>query len=393
MKVFRAIFSRQWMLATLLVLAGGALCVRLGIWQLDRLEQRRAFNAHVESMWAAEPITLTGQPSEDLTAMEYRAVEVSGTYDFENQIALRNRYFQDEYGYHLLTPLLLDDGSAVLVDRGWIPADGNDSPADWRKYDQPGPVTLQGQIRLGRAKPDMGGVPDPTLTPGQTRLDFWNIVNLERIQGQVPYPLLNVFVQPEIDADDVEPPVPYQPEIELTEGSHHGYAFQWFTYATILVARVSFLCAQANEGAIMKFSLSSSFARLTLFVLVAVFLVTIGGRLVTLSDATEACTGWPLCQPQGVLGWMQLFHRASVAFASALMLYLLYRAWRDVRDHRVLLPLATITVILFFAQVFVGAMEVTRGFPLYLTVLHALTVVALWAGLLGLVAGFWFHGA
>ena len=135
----------------------------------------------------------------------------------------------------------------------------------------------------------------------------------------------------------------------------------------------------------MKFSLSSSFARLTLFVLVAVFLVTIGGRLVTLSGATEACTGWPLCQPQGVLGWMQLLHRASVAFASALMLYLLYRAWRDVRDHRVLLPLTTITVILFFAQVFVGAMEVTRGFPLYLTILHALTVVGLWVGLLGLV--------
>jgi heme o synthase len=140
----------------------------------------------------------------------------------------------------------------------------------------------------------------------------------------------------------------------------------------------------------MKFSLSSSFARLTLFVLIAIFLVTVGGRVVTLSGATEACVGWPLCQPAGILGWMQLFHRASAGFASVLMLYLLYRAWRDMRDHRVLLPLATLTVILFFAQVFVGAMEVTRGFPLYLKVLHSLTVVALWAGLAGLVvaAGF-----
>jgi protoheme IX farnesyltransferase len=135
----------------------------------------------------------------------------------------------------------------------------------------------------------------------------------------------------------------------------------------------------------MKFSLSSSFARLTLFVLVAIFLVTIGGRLVTLGGATEACTVWPLCQPQGLLGWMQLFHRLSVGFASVLMFYLLYRAWRDVRDHRVLLPLATLTVMLFFAQVFVGAMETTRGFPVYLMVLHDLTVVALWGGLLGLV--------
>jgi protoheme IX farnesyltransferase len=138
-------------------------------------------------------------------------------------------------------------------------------------------------------------------------------------------------------------------------------------------------------GGEMKFSLSSSFARLTLFVLVAIFLVTIGGRLVSVTGVTEVCTGWPLCQPQGTEGWMQMFHRISAGFAGALMVYLLYRAWRDERDHRVLLPLATLTVILFFAQVFVGAMQVTRGFPVYLMVLHSLTVVALWACLVGLV--------
>lgn len=247
MKVVRAVFSRQWVLATLLVLGGGALCIRLGIWQLDRLEQRRAFNAHIEKMWAAEPITLNGNPSQDLTMMEYRAVTVSGTFDFENQVALRNRYYQDEYGYHLLTPLLLADGSAVLVDRGWIPANGNDSPAAWRKYDRPGPVTIQGQIRLGQIKPDLGGVPDPTLAPEQPRLDSWNIVNLDRIQEQVPYPLLNVFVQPDPDSQDLVPPIAYQPTIELTEGSHFGYALQWFTYATILVVGYPFYVRRQIE--------------------------------------------------------------------------------------------------------------------------------------------------
>lgn len=235
MKVIRAIFSRQWMLATLLVLAGGTLCVRLGIWQLDRLEQRRAFNAHVEAMWAAEPITIDGQPEEDLTELEYHVVTVSGRYDFENQIALRNRYFQDEYGYHLLTPLLLDDGSAVLVDRGWIPADGNDSPEGWSRYDEAGQVEVRGVMRLGPDKPDVGGIPDPTLAPGQTRLEFWNFANLERISQQLPYPVLTIYIQPDVDIADVTPPIPYQPEIELTEGPHFGYALQWFTYAIILV--------------------------------------------------------------------------------------------------------------------------------------------------------------
>ncbi|MGB7874642.1 MAG: SURF1 family protein [Anaerolineales bacterium] len=235
MTSLRAIFSRQWLLATVLVLAGGALCVRLGIWQLDRLEQRRAFNAHIEAMWATEPMILTGQTISDLTTMEYRAVQVSGMYDFENQIVLRNRYYRNQYGYNLLTPLLLDDGTAVLVERGWIPADGNDSPAGWRKYDLTGRVTVQGQIRLGQAEPDLGGVPDPTLAPGQTRLEFWNIVNLERIRKQVSYPLLPIFVQPDVDLEDTQPPIPFQPEIELTEGPHFGYALQWFTFATILV--------------------------------------------------------------------------------------------------------------------------------------------------------------
>ncbi|MBC8334613.1 MAG: SURF1 family protein [Anaerolineales bacterium] len=244
MKLFRAMISKQWLLATLLVLAGGALCIRLGIWQLDRLEQRRAFNAHIESVWMMEPLNLNSQITEDLAIMEYRTVSISGKYDFEKQVVLRNRYFQNEYGFHLLTPLLLEDGTAALVDRGWIPAEGNDSPVDWRKYDQPGQISIQGQIRLGQTKPDMGGVPDPALAPGQEKLEFWNLVNLERIRQQMPYPLLAVYIQPDPDPQDIEPPIPYQPEIELNEGSHQGYAVQWFTYASILMLGYPFYVRQ-----------------------------------------------------------------------------------------------------------------------------------------------------
>ena len=235
MKFLRVLFSRQWILTTFLVLAGVALCVRLGFWQVSRLAERRAFNAHVESVWAMESLDLTSpQPEEYLFQQEYRSATLSGTYDFDNQVALRNRYFENKYGYHLLTPLILDNGSAILVDRGWIPAEGNDRPEDWRKYDEPGRVTLQGQIRLGSTEPDLGGVPDPELAPGQEKLEFWNLVNLERIRLQLPYPLLVVFIQPDIDPEDHTPPIPYQPTLELTEGSHKGYAMQWFTYASLL---------------------------------------------------------------------------------------------------------------------------------------------------------------
>ena len=122
-------FQRKWLVATLLVFAGTALCVRLGIWQLDRLQQRRAFNAQFEMARTEPVLDLNQDIPEDVAAMEWRAVTVTGNYDFANQVALRNQYYDNQPGYHLLTPLLFGR-EAVIVDRGWIPADGNSTPVD-----------------------------------------------------------------------------------------------------------------------------------------------------------------------------------------------------------------------------------------------------------------------
>ncbi len=231
--MIQKMFGRRWWWTTLLVLLGSAVCVRLGIWQLDRLDQRRTFNAHYLSVRAMPPLLLAGEQP-DLINMEYRDVIVTGYYDAENQVVLRNRYHDNVYGFDLLTPLILADGSAILIDRGWIPAEGNANPLDWGKYTQSGTVRVKGILRLGQSKPDMGGVPDPELAPGQTRLDFWNIVNLERISQQLPYPLLPVFVEPDPDPSQSNPPFPSQPEVDISEGPHMGYALQWFTFAAIL---------------------------------------------------------------------------------------------------------------------------------------------------------------
>jgi len=239
-------FQRKWLFATLLVFAGTALCIRLGIWQLDRLEQRRAFNAQFESARAQPALDLNQEQSENLTEMEWRAVKVTGEYDFENQVALRNQYYGTQYGYHLLTPLRFA-GTTVLVDRGWIPAEGNSAPADWRKYDEAGTVTVSGQIRLGQAKPRFGGVADPLPEDG-AKLAIWNNADLTRISSQMPYPILPVYVQPAPDANDTEPPIPFQPEVELTEGPHAGYALQWFTFATILFVGYPFFLRKQETG-------------------------------------------------------------------------------------------------------------------------------------------------
>jgi surfeit locus 1 family protein len=236
-------FHRKWLFTTLLVLLGTALCIRLGIWQLDRLESRRAFNAQVESMRALPPLDLNQEGSDSISGMEWRSVKVAGEYDFENQIALRNQYHGDQYGYHLWTPLLFAPSpppsvagqaqAAVMVDRGWIPADGNSAPSDWRKYDEPGVVNIAGQIRLGQTKPALGGVAD-TMPENGAPLEIWNNGDVEHIAKQLPYAALPVYIQPNPDAADTEPPIPFQPTVELTEGPHFGYALQWFTFASIL---------------------------------------------------------------------------------------------------------------------------------------------------------------
>jgi surfeit locus 1 family protein len=87
----------------------------------------------------------------------------------------------------------------------------------------------------------VGGRPDPTLLPGQIRLEFWNNVNLERIENQLPYDILDIYIQLDLLEGDIDPPIPFQPEIELTEGPHLGYAGQWFTFAVILFFGYPFL--------------------------------------------------------------------------------------------------------------------------------------------------------
>ena len=232
MNLLRNMFSKKWFFTTILVFIGTAVCIRLGIWQFDRLEQRRAFNTQVESMRAEEPLNLNNEIPSDIDSMEWRAVTVTGEYDFGNQLALRNQYYENEYGYHLITPLLFN-GTVVLVNRGWIPAEGNSAPQDWRVYDEAGEITVTGQIRLGQGKLVFGGVADAMPING-TKLEVWNNLDVQKMSMQFSYPILNIFIQPNVVENDSTPPIPFQPEIELTEGSHFGYAVQWFVFATIL---------------------------------------------------------------------------------------------------------------------------------------------------------------
>lgn len=233
--VIRQIVSRKWLLTTLLALAAIAVMVRLGIWQLDRLEQRRAFNARVTEQMDQSKIELTADLINlDLYQMEYRGVEVFGEYDHRLEVALNNQVWNGLLGIHLLTPLkIAGTETYVLVNRGWIPSEDY-SPDNWSKYEEPGFVTIVGVIRRPQSGPTFGGIPDPTLEPGQARLRHWNRVNLERIMGESGLALLPIYVQQAPMGEQSAPPLRALPDLELTEGSHMGYALQWFAFAITL---------------------------------------------------------------------------------------------------------------------------------------------------------------
>jgi surfeit locus 1 family protein len=229
------LFNRRWFLATLLVVIGVGINIRLGIWQLDRLEKRRAFNARVLAQVNQPELDLQGAGLEqDLTNMEYRMVVVTGEYDPTYEVALRNQSWGNQIGVHLLTPLhITGSDQYILIDRGWVP-DTDFIYDGWGEYAEQGPVTVHGIIRASQSKPDYGRRADPTPAPGGVPLKAWYFANVEQIAKQVPYRLLPVYVQQAPEPAWTGLPHRTQPDLEITEGPHMSYAIQWFTFAAIL---------------------------------------------------------------------------------------------------------------------------------------------------------------
>jgi surfeit locus 1 family protein len=106
------------LIITALIIA--AACVRLGIWQLDRLTQRRIENARVAAGIAGAPISVDAIGG-DSTQSRAQRVELRGTYDFDHEVALINRSRDGAPGVNILTPLKITGrDTAVLVNRGWV---------------------------------------------------------------------------------------------------------------------------------------------------------------------------------------------------------------------------------------------------------------------------------
>jgi surfeit locus 1 family protein len=211
--------------------------LNLGLWQLRRLEERRTLNRDITATLEQAPIPLTDE-TVDPDALHFQRVSVKGTFDNAETIVLRNQTSGDTPGLHLITPLKISGSeTAVLVDRGWIPRGQADpEPESLNIYYLPGEVSLEGIAYRTQTRPSWLSPLDPPLKAGQTRLNAWFRVDIERIQEQLPYPLLPIFIRQLPDQTTAPDSLP-RPEsgIALNEGPHLGYALQWFSFAVILV--------------------------------------------------------------------------------------------------------------------------------------------------------------
>jgi surfeit locus 1 family protein len=116
----------RWWLVTLAAVAGTLLTARLGWWQLDRAAQKTALQTTLVER--ARLPAIDGPASlaatiEAAQAQNQRAVRLVGRWRAAHTVFLDNRQMNDRVGFFVVTPLLLADGSAVVVQRGWLPRD------------------------------------------------------------------------------------------------------------------------------------------------------------------------------------------------------------------------------------------------------------------------------
>jgi surfeit locus 1 family protein len=216
------------------VLACVLVFVRLGFWQLSRLHERRANNALITARQDGPPVPVgtvlrLDSPPDDVEGQVYRTVSVTGRWRPDEQVLIRNRTYDSAPGFEVVTPLALGDGTAVAVNRGWIPMSAATGQAE--AYAPPvGTVTVNGVVARTQERESLGGT-----DPGEGRLPDLARVDVARLGRQVDerlYPAYVVLRGQEPAGGRL--PLPVQPA-PLDDGPHLNYAGQWFIFASLTV--------------------------------------------------------------------------------------------------------------------------------------------------------------
>lgn len=234
MSRYRFALRPRWILSHLFVAALVVAMLLACRWQIHRLHEKQDRNARVRERTVAPTVPvedLVAPGDTDVAGLEYRTVTATGTYRADQEVIVRSRSLDGAPGSWVLTPLLLDDGDEVVVNRGWIANSGALHAVPAAVAAPEGEVTVTGLVRLAETRGRFGATDPSTGT-----LTDLARADVARLDQQVPEDLLPVYVQlldqrPAVGDDDPEPlGMP-----ELDEGPHLSYAIQWVIFSTVAV--------------------------------------------------------------------------------------------------------------------------------------------------------------
>ena len=225
----------KWMIAAVVVCGLALLFIRLGIWQLDRLEERQAQNALATQLLEGDIVPFNEaveRAAGDLSELAYRRVALSGEFDPTEEVLIRSQVELGSAGFHVITPMVLEDGTAVLVNRGWVPLDMDSPPVP--AAPRAGVQQVEGWVSLSQSRPALGAE-EP-----EGELDVLNRVDIHRIAEQMPYEVAPVYVVAMGEGRQGLPAAVDPPDL-ADDGPHLAYAIQWFGFAAVGLVGFYFL--------------------------------------------------------------------------------------------------------------------------------------------------------
>ena len=201
-----------------------ALTVYLGRWQVDRGDEKAARQALLESRMHEAPVRLTGAvPSAE--PLLYRHVTARGEYLAERQIFIDNQIHDGRAGFHVITPLALAGGAAVLVNRGWIARDAR-YPQAPEVAVPPGVVEVHGLATLPPAR-------YLELSTDTVAGSVWQNLSIERYREHTRLAVLPVVVLLDSPSPGLAA-VREKPDAGIAK--HQEYALTWFSLAATALA-------------------------------------------------------------------------------------------------------------------------------------------------------------